>query len=105
MWLDPDYSRILELFTKCSPFEALEVTIKTRSFLDMRGVNLSGDQQTKRRPTNQNLRRPSSSSPPASRPVKRDRRQPPLTPARQRPRVLLELGCRAAPIGDDRPSC
>ncbi len=49
LWNYPDGSRILELSTKASPAEALEVGLETRSFLESRGVDLSGVQQTKTR--------------------------------------------------------
>jgi hypothetical protein len=42
--LYPDESRILELSSK-APGWRPEVTIKTRLFLDMRGVDPCGDQQ------------------------------------------------------------
>lgn len=47
MWLYPDGSRIVELSTKCEPGEAFQVAAETRSFLVERGVNVSGEQQTK----------------------------------------------------------
>ena len=47
MWLYPDDSRILELSTKCAPSEAFQVAAETRAFLSERGVDLSGEQQTK----------------------------------------------------------
>jgi hypothetical protein len=46
-WLYPDNSRILELSTKCAPSEPFQVAAETRAFLTERGVDLSGDQQTK----------------------------------------------------------
>jgi hypothetical protein len=49
MWLYPDDSRILELSTKCAPGEAFEVAAEGRAFLTQRGVDLSGEQQTKTR--------------------------------------------------------
>jgi hypothetical protein len=49
MWLYPDGSRILELSTKCAPAEAFQVAAETRAFLSGRGVDLSGEQQTKTR--------------------------------------------------------
>lgn len=49
MWLYPDGSRILELSTKCAPAEALQVAMESRSFLEERGIDLSGRQQTKTR--------------------------------------------------------
>jgi hypothetical protein len=47
LWLYPDGSRILELSTKCAPGEALQVAMESRAFLARRGVDLSGEQQTK----------------------------------------------------------
>jgi hypothetical protein len=49
MWLYPDGSRILELSTKCAPTEAFQVAAETRAILTQRGVDLSGDQETKTR--------------------------------------------------------
>jgi hypothetical protein len=49
MWLYPDESRILELSTKCMPADAFETAAETRAFLAERGVDLSGEQQTKTR--------------------------------------------------------
>jgi hypothetical protein len=47
MWLYPDYSRIIELSTKCLPPEALNVAFQARRFLEKKGIELAGDQQTK----------------------------------------------------------
>jgi hypothetical protein len=47
LWLYPDGSRILELSTKCSPSETMEVVTRTRAFLENKGIDLSGEQQTK----------------------------------------------------------
>ena len=47
LWMYPDNSRILELSTKCSPSEAFQVAAEARAFLHSRGVDLSGEQQTK----------------------------------------------------------
>ena len=47
MWLYPDGSRILELSTKCQPADVLAVTAELRRFLADRGVDLTGEQQTK----------------------------------------------------------
>jgi hypothetical protein len=47
MWLYPDGSRILELSTKCPPAEMFEVVAESRAFLTQRGIDLSGEQQTK----------------------------------------------------------
>jgi hypothetical protein len=49
MWLYPDDSRILELSTKCPPAEAFQTSAETRAYLVERGVDLSGEQQTKTR--------------------------------------------------------
>jgi hypothetical protein len=49
LWFYPDGSRILELSTKCEPGEAFQVAAETRAFLSGKGVNLSGEQQTKTR--------------------------------------------------------
>jgi hypothetical protein len=47
LWLYPDGSRILELSTKAATTDAFEVAARTRQFLEQRGVNLTGEQQTK----------------------------------------------------------
>lgn len=47
VWLYPDNSMILELSTKCAPSEAMQVAAETRAYLASKGVDLSGDQQTK----------------------------------------------------------
>ena len=47
MWLYPDGSQIIELSTKCTPAETIDVATETRAFLADRGVNLEGEQQTK----------------------------------------------------------
>ena len=47
LWLYPDGSRILELSTKCLPAETFQVAAETRAFLHDRGVDLTGEQQTK----------------------------------------------------------
>ncbi len=49
MWLYPDNSRLLELSTKCAPGEAFQVSAETRAFLTERGVDMSGEQETKTR--------------------------------------------------------
>ena len=49
LWFYPDGSRILELSTKCDPAEAFDVAARTRVFLDSRGIDLTGQQQTKTR--------------------------------------------------------
>jgi hypothetical protein len=46
-WFYPDGSRILELSTKCTPADAVQVAAETRTYLEKRGVNLTGEQQTK----------------------------------------------------------
>lgn len=47
MWLYPDGSRILELSTRCAPGDMMLTALKARSFLESRGIELSGEQQTK----------------------------------------------------------
>ncbi|HWM73672.1 MAG TPA: hypothetical protein VNQ53_08030 [Nocardioides sp.] len=47
MWLYPDGSRILEISTKCQPDEGLDVALEIRQFLEGKGIDLSGQQQTK----------------------------------------------------------
>jgi hypothetical protein len=47
LWLYPDGTRILELSTKCLPGEAMEVALGAKAFLSGRGVDLTGEQQTK----------------------------------------------------------
>jgi hypothetical protein len=47
LWMYPNNSRILELSTKCLPADALRVAVESRLFLTKRGVDLSGEQQTK----------------------------------------------------------
>jgi hypothetical protein len=49
LWFYPDGSRILELSTKCAPAEAFDVAARTRVFLESRGIDLTGTQQTKTR--------------------------------------------------------
>jgi hypothetical protein len=49
MWFYPDGSRILELSTKCLPGEAFQTAAETKVLLHDRGVDLSGEQQTKTR--------------------------------------------------------
>ena len=49
LWLYPDDSRLLELSTKCAPGEAFQVSAETRAFLTERGVDMSGEQETKTR--------------------------------------------------------
>jgi hypothetical protein len=47
LWNYPDYSRILELSTKCLPREALDTMAETRALLTASGVDLYGEQHTK----------------------------------------------------------
>lgn len=47
LWLYPDGSHILELSTKSTPGDALATALDVRAFLEGRGVDLGGDQQTK----------------------------------------------------------
>jgi hypothetical protein len=47
LWLYPDGTSILELSTKCAPAEIMQVAAESRVYLTRRGVDLSGEQQTK----------------------------------------------------------
>ena len=47
LWLYPDGSRILELSTKCTATDAFQVAAESRAFLGSKGIDLSGEQQTK----------------------------------------------------------
>jgi len=47
MWMYPNGSRLLELSTKCRPSETFQVAAESRAFLVKRGVDISGEQQTK----------------------------------------------------------
>jgi hypothetical protein len=47
LWSYPNGSRILELSTKCAPADAFQVSLDSKAFLLSRGVELSGEQQTK----------------------------------------------------------
>ena len=49
LWLYPDYTRILELSTKCAPAEAFDTAARARAFLAKQGIDLTGEQQTKTR--------------------------------------------------------
>jgi hypothetical protein len=49
IWIYPDGSRILELSTRCQTNEAFQVAAETRAYLVERGVDLSGEQETKTR--------------------------------------------------------
>lgn len=49
MWLYPDGTRILELSTRCATSEAFQAAAESRAFLVGRGIDLSGEQQTKTR--------------------------------------------------------
>jgi len=49
LWIYPDGSRILELSTRAATNEVFQVAAETRAFLAGRGVDLSGEQETKTR--------------------------------------------------------
>jgi hypothetical protein len=49
LWLYPDGTQILELSTKCTPDESLQVAIGARNYLEGIGLDLSGEQATKTR--------------------------------------------------------
>jgi hypothetical protein len=46
-WLYPDNNWILELSTKCPPAAMFDTAVKSRAALAARGIDLSGEQQTK----------------------------------------------------------
>jgi hypothetical protein len=47
LWMYPDGSQIVELSTKAKPGEAFQVSAEAKAFLLSKGVDLSGEQQTK----------------------------------------------------------
>jgi hypothetical protein len=47
MWIYPDGSRVLELSTRAATTEAFQVAAEARAFLGSKGIDLSGEQQTK----------------------------------------------------------
>jgi hypothetical protein len=47
LWLYPDNSMLLELSTKCLPSEAFQVGLEMRTFMTKRGIDLTGEQETK----------------------------------------------------------
>ena len=49
MWLYPDGSRILELSARAATNEAFQVAAEARAYLVARGIDLSGEQETKTR--------------------------------------------------------
>jgi len=49
MWLYPDGSRILELSSKSTPAKALTDAVRLREYLESKGIDTSGEQQTKTR--------------------------------------------------------
>ena len=49
MWVYPDGSRVLELSTRCATTEAFQVAAELRAFLGTKGVEVSGEQETKTR--------------------------------------------------------
>jgi hypothetical protein len=49
MWFYPSGAQILELSAKCAPADAFQVAAELRAFLVSRGLDLSGEQQTKTR--------------------------------------------------------
>jgi hypothetical protein len=51
MWFYPDFSRILELSTRCAPAKALEAAAQARTYLTDKNVYLSGEQAAKTRTT------------------------------------------------------
>jgi hypothetical protein len=49
VWLYPDGSHILELSARAATNEAFQVAAETRAYLTARGIDLSGEQETKTR--------------------------------------------------------
>ncbi|MET0772436.1 MAG: adenylate cyclase [Candidatus Limnocylindrales bacterium] len=49
MWLFPDGTRVLEVSLKCLPSDAFQVAAETRAYLASRGIDITGEQQTKTR--------------------------------------------------------
>jgi hypothetical protein len=49
LWLYPDGSRVLEISTRCGTDETFQAAVEARSFLASKGVDLSGEQETKTR--------------------------------------------------------
>ena len=49
MWIYPDGSHVLELSTRCATGEAFQVAAELRAFLHGRGIDISGEQETKTR--------------------------------------------------------
>lgn len=47
LWMYPDGSQIVELSTKARPDEAFQVVAEAKAFLHARGIDLTGEQQTK----------------------------------------------------------
>lgn len=47
LWLYPDGSQVVELSTKAAPSEAFQAALEWRAFLQTRGIDISGEQQTK----------------------------------------------------------
>jgi hypothetical protein len=47
MWMYPNGERVVELSTKCLPGQGLAVAEEARTFLDSKGIDVTGDQQTK----------------------------------------------------------
>jgi hypothetical protein len=57
LWFYPDGTRILELSVKCTPAEAFQLAVATRTALTRRGITLTGEQQTKTRKALQHFSR------------------------------------------------
>ncbi len=47
MWIYPDGRRVMELSTKCAPGEGVQVAAEARDFLQSKGIEAGGEQQTK----------------------------------------------------------
>ena len=63
VWFYPNNTRILELSTKCAPDEAFDVAARARAFLSERGIDITGEQQTKTRTALEYFSQAAQSSP------------------------------------------
>jgi hypothetical protein len=100
-WLYPDGSRILELSTKCAPPDMLNVAVQSRLFLSERGLDLSGEQQTKTRTAldffSQQLHAPSkrASKAPAKRASKAPAKRASKAPAKRASKAPAKRASKA----------
>jgi hypothetical protein len=66
LWLYPDGSRVAELSTKCAPADAIKTALALRDYFQVRGVEISADQQTKTKTAVAFFARELRSAPPGS---------------------------------------